>query len=101
MKVPLRSTGAASRKDCAGLLAQRGHILPVFSLVVPCQPGASPVSVRRGTFITASQGLGEFLSEVLNRPGQSFVELDARRPVKAGTRQGDVGLANLGVIDRQ
>ena len=28
------------------------QILPVFSLFSPCQEGASPVSVRRGTFTT-------------------------------------------------
>jgi hypothetical protein len=28
------------------------QILPVFSLVAPCQPGASPPSVRRWTFTT-------------------------------------------------
>ncbi len=27
-----------------------GPVLPVFSLVAPCQPGAAPVFVRRGTF---------------------------------------------------
>jgi len=31
------------------LLAQ---ILPVFSVVAPCHPGASPVSMRRQTFVT-------------------------------------------------
>ncbi len=48
VKVPLHSTGAASRLTALLL----GHILPVFSLVAPCQTGASPVSVRRGTFTT-------------------------------------------------
>ena len=48
VKVPLHSTGAASRLTALLL----GHILPVFSLVAPCQPGASPVSVRRWTFTT-------------------------------------------------
>jgi hypothetical protein len=28
------------------------QILPVFSLVAPCHPGASPPSVRRWTFTT-------------------------------------------------
>src|ERR1700688_1872779 len=48
VKVRLNSTGAASRL-AALLLAQ---ILPVFSLVAPCHPGASPPSVRRRTFTT-------------------------------------------------
>ena len=46
VKIPLHSTGPASRLT-ALLLSQ---ILPVFSLVAPCQTGASPVSVLRGTF---------------------------------------------------
>ena len=48
MKVLLHSTGAASH--LAALLL--GQILPVFSLVPPCQTGVSPVSVRRWTFTT-------------------------------------------------
>ena len=51
MKVSLHSTRHASR--LAALLL--GRILPVFSLVPPGQPGASRVSVRRGTFTTGSQ----------------------------------------------
>ena len=46
VKVPLHSTGAASR--LAALLL--GQILPVFFLVASCQSGASPVSVQRRTF---------------------------------------------------
>src|SRR5207249_7906088 len=45
VKLQLHSAGAASRL-AALLLVQ---ILPVFSLVAPCQPGASPPSVRRWT----------------------------------------------------
>jgi hypothetical protein len=48
VKVPLHSTSDASRL-AALLLAQ---ILPVFSFVAPCQPGASLVSVQRGAFTT-------------------------------------------------
>ena len=48
VKVQLHSAGAASRL-AALLLAQ---ILPVFSLVAPCHPGASPPSVQRRTFTT-------------------------------------------------
>ena len=48
VKVPLHSTGASSH--LAALLLD--HILPVFSLVAPCQTGASPVSVQRWTFTT-------------------------------------------------
>jgi hypothetical protein len=48
VKLQLHSAGAASRL-AALLLVQ---ILPVFSLVAPCQPGASPPSVRRWTFTT-------------------------------------------------
>ena len=45
-KVPLYSTGAASRLPALLL----GHILTEFFLVAPYRTGASPVSVRRGTF---------------------------------------------------
>src|SRR5687767_13011928 len=48
VQVPLHSTGAASR--LAALLLPQIH--PVFSVVAPCQPGASPVSMRRGTCTT-------------------------------------------------
>ena len=48
VKVPLHSTGAATR--LAALFI--GRILPVFSLFSPCPTGASPVSVRRGAFTT-------------------------------------------------
>ena len=48
LKAQLHSTGAVSRLPPLLL----GQILPVFSLVAPCQPGASPVSVRRWTFTT-------------------------------------------------
>jgi hypothetical protein len=48
VKAPLHSTGAASRLP-ALLLPQ---IHAVFSVVAPGQPGAAPVSVRRGTFTT-------------------------------------------------
>jgi len=48
VKAWLHSTGDASPL-AALLLAQ---ILPVFSVVAPCQRGASPVSVRRQTFTT-------------------------------------------------
>ncbi|PYR25685.1 MAG: hypothetical protein DMF98_11390, partial [Acidobacteria bacterium] len=51
VKLQLHSAGAASRL-AALLLVQ---ILPVFSLVAPCQPGASPPSVRRWTFTTGCQ----------------------------------------------
>ena len=47
VRVPLHSTWAASRKDGAGLLVQRGHTLPAFSLVTPRPAGASPVPMRR------------------------------------------------------
>ena len=52
MKGPLHSTSDASR--VAALLLPR--ILPVFSVVVPGQPGTSLVSVRRGTFTTGCRG---------------------------------------------
>src|SRR5580698_1049726 len=48
MKVRLHSAGAASRLAALRL----AQILPVFSLVAPCHPGASPASVRRRTFTT-------------------------------------------------
>ena len=50
MKVPLHSTGDASR--LAALLL--GHICPIFSLVTPGDPGASLVLVHRATFTTDS-----------------------------------------------
>src|SRR5437762_7635334 len=48
VRLQLHSAGAASR--LAGLLLVQ--ILPVFSLVAPCHPGASPPSVRRWSFTT-------------------------------------------------
>jgi len=50
VKVPLHSTDDASR--LAALLLPR--IFSIFSVVAPCQAGASSVSVRRGTFTTGS-----------------------------------------------
>jgi hypothetical protein len=50
VKLPLHSTSDASRL-AALLLSQ---ILPVSSVVAPCQTGASLVSVPRGTFTTGS-----------------------------------------------
>ncbi len=50
MKMPLHSTNDASRLPALLL----GRIFPIFSLVAPCQAGASSVSVRRGTFIADS-----------------------------------------------
>ena len=47
-KAQLHSTGDASRLT-ALLVAQ---IFPIFSLLAPCQAGASPVSVRRRAFVT-------------------------------------------------
>ena len=52
VNVPLPSTSDASRKGQRWAIHQRGHILPVFSLVVPCHAGALPVSMQRGTFTT-------------------------------------------------
>ena len=43
-KSPLHSSGDASRLTALLL----GQICPIFSLVAPCQAGASPLSVRRG-----------------------------------------------------
>src|SRR5439155_8725129 len=48
VKVRLHSAGDASPLT-ALLLAQ---IFPIFSVVAPCQRGASPPSVRRWTFTT-------------------------------------------------
>src|SRR5687767_2436783 len=50
VKVPLHSTDDASRRSA--LLV--GRIFPIFSLLVPGSPGASPVSMRRATFTTGS-----------------------------------------------
>jgi hypothetical protein len=49
VQLPLHSTGDASR--LAALLLRR--IFPIFSVVAPCQTGASPVSVRRGSSTTS------------------------------------------------
>ena len=43
-KSPLHSSGDASRLTALLL----GQICPIFSLVPPCQAGASPLSVQRG-----------------------------------------------------
>ena len=48
VNVQRHSTGVASRLSALLL----GRILPVCSLVVPCQTGASPVSVPCWTFTT-------------------------------------------------
>jgi hypothetical protein len=48
--VPLHSTLDASRR--AALLLDR--IFPIFSLVAPGPPGASPVSVLRGSVTAGS-----------------------------------------------
>ena len=53
VKVPLHSTGDATR--LAALLI--AHLCPTNSLFPPCDPGASPVSVRRGTFTTVCYAL--------------------------------------------
>jgi len=50
MDVPLHSTDDASR--LAALLLPQ--IFPIFSVVAPCQSGASPVSMRRGSSTTNS-----------------------------------------------
>ena len=47
-KAPLHSTGDASRKGRRWTIPQWGRIWSICSLVTPCQPGVSPVSVRRG-----------------------------------------------------
>ena len=48
VKVRLHSNGDASR--LAALLLPQ--IFPIFSVVAPCQPGASPFSVRRWSCAT-------------------------------------------------
>ena len=57
VKVWLHSTGDAS--SLAALLLPQ--IFPIFSVVAPCQRGASPVSVRRQTFTTGWYG-SDFVS---------------------------------------
>ncbi len=54
MKVPLHSTIDASRLTALRLR----RIFPIFSVVAPCQAGASLVSMRRATFTTDSQPYG-------------------------------------------
>jgi hypothetical protein len=49
MEMALHSTG-----DASCLTALLRQIFPIFSVVAPCQAGASPVSVRRAIFITGS-----------------------------------------------
>ena len=51
-KAPLHSTSDASRLTALFL----GRICPICSLVTPCQPGASPVSVQRGVSPRALKG---------------------------------------------
>ena len=53
-KSPLHSSGDASRLTALLL----GQICPIFSLVAPCQAGASPLSVRRGVSPRAVKGIG-------------------------------------------
>ncbi len=53
VKVPLHSTGAASRLTALLL----GRILPVFSLVAPCQPGAASITTRLGATLDFHHGL--------------------------------------------
>ena len=57
-KAPLHSTGDASRLTALFL----GRIWPICSLVTPCQPGASPVSVRRGVSPRAARELSTRVS---------------------------------------
>ena len=56
VKVALHSADDASRSGLRWTSHQRGHMLPVFSLVAPCTRrallGSSGPSVQRGTFTT-------------------------------------------------
>src|SRR5438093_10875471 len=64
VKVQLHSAGDASPRHPTAHSPRRGgpgltalllpQIFPIFSVVVPCQPSASPSSVRRWTFTTDS-----------------------------------------------
>jgi hypothetical protein len=50
---PLHPTAHSPRRGGPGLTALLlPQIFPIFSVVAPCQRGASPPSVRRWTFIT-------------------------------------------------
>src|ERR1700688_705655 len=80
VKVRLHSAGAASRL-AALLLAQ---ILPVFSLVAPCHPGASPPSVQRRTFATDCSA-GRSVPEFAPASGST------RRPKGAGFELAEPG----------
>src|SRR5712691_11907089 len=60
VKVWLHSTGDAS--PLAALLLPQ--ILPVFSVVAPCHRGASPVSVRRQTLLTAETAENAWFDEL-------------------------------------
>ena len=65
VKAPLPSTGAAPR--LAALLL--GHILPVCSLVAPCQTGASPFS---GKFMAGDGRAFPIVAQALNVPSVMF-----------------------------
>jgi hypothetical protein len=65
VKVWLHSTGDAS--PLTALLLRQ--ILPVFSVVAPCQRGASPVSVRRKTFTTGCKASGALVILLLLATG--------------------------------
>src|SRR5207247_2190856 len=75
VKLQLHSAGAASRL-AALLLVQ---ILPVFSLVAPCHPGASPPSVRRWTFTTGCWERDRLTDATVERKGPAFARWRFRR----------------------
>ena len=76
-KAPLHSTGDASRLTALFL----GRIWPICSLVTPCQPGASPVSVRRGVSPRAAK---RFASPVEPTRGQRYSPVRLIQQVEAG-----------------
>ena len=64
-KSPLHSSGDASRLTALLL----GQICPIFSLVPPCQAGASPLSVQRGVSPRAASHVVVFIGAVVTTLG--------------------------------
>src|SRR2546422_11775261 len=91
VKVRLHSAGAASllHPNAAAALGTPGlaalllpQIFPIFSVVAPCQAGASPPSVRRRTCTTGClrAGVDSRASRRLTVRGDEHPTTDGNRP---------------------